>query len=158
MRYLSHLIASAAVLLAGCATSPTKFYADPGRPDDTSLCRVVLDEGADIQYRRDVADELVKRGLTVEGCKTKVTTQNAVVVGAALIGLTTAAVIACSDGRSCAGGGGGGGYSGTDYDCWGGSGNGPLWVHAPVSIGWQDEYDLDRDGDGIGCEANGDDR
>jgi len=39
-----------------------------------------------------------------------------------------------------------------DYDCAGGSGNGPNYVAGPVRVvGW-DEFDLDRDNDGIGCE------
>jgi hypothetical protein len=39
-----------------------------------------------------------------------------------------------------------------DYDCAGGSGNGPNYVAGPIRVvGW-DEFGLDRDGDGIGCE------
>ncbi len=38
-----------------------------------------------------------------------------------------------------------------DYDCRGGSGNGPNYTGRVQVIGW-DEYGLDRDGDGIGCE------
>jgi endonuclease YncB( thermonuclease family) len=40
-----------------------------------------------------------------------------------------------------------------DYDCAGGSGNGPNYVQGPVSVVGPDEFDLDRDGDGIGCES-----
>jgi PASTA domain-containing protein len=40
----------------------------------------------------------------------------------------------------------------SDYDCAGGSGNGPRYVDGPVQVRGYDEYDLDRDGDGIGCE------
>ena len=39
-----------------------------------------------------------------------------------------------------------------DYDCAGGSGNGPYYVSGPISVVGYDEFDLDRDGDGIGCE------
>ena len=40
----------------------------------------------------------------------------------------------------------------SDVDCAGGSGNGPAYVRGPVRVvGW-DEYDLDRDGDGVACE------
>ncbi|GHC45565.1 hypothetical protein GCM10007315_03780 [Gemmobacter tilapiae] len=39
-----------------------------------------------------------------------------------------------------------------DVDCAGGSGNGPAYVEGPVSVIGSDIYDLDRDGDGIGCE------
>jgi hypothetical protein len=38
-----------------------------------------------------------------------------------------------------------------DYDCAGGSGNGPNYVGTVRVVGY-DEFDLDRDGDGIGCE------
>lgn len=40
----------------------------------------------------------------------------------------------------------------SDVDCAGGSGNGPSYVEGPVTVTGSDVYDLDRDGDGIGCE------
>jgi hypothetical protein len=49
------------------------------------------------------------------------------------------------------------GYSGClktnagDYDCRGGSGNGPNYT-GPVSVYGSDPFDLDRDGDGQGCD------
>jgi hypothetical protein len=49
------------------------------------------------------------------------------------------------------------GYSGclnpsaSDYDCAGGSGNGPYYT-GPVAVYGSDPYDLDRDGDGMACE------
>jgi hypothetical protein len=39
----------------------------------------------------------------------------------------------------------------SDYDCEGGSGDGPLYT-GPVEVTGVDIYDLDRDNDGIGCE------
>jgi hypothetical protein len=39
----------------------------------------------------------------------------------------------------------------SDVDCAGGSGNGPAYT-GTVSVIGPDEYDLDRDGDGVGCE------
>ena len=39
----------------------------------------------------------------------------------------------------------------SDVDCAGGSGNGPAYTGFVRVIGY-DEYDLDRDGDGLGCE------
>jgi hypothetical protein len=39
----------------------------------------------------------------------------------------------------------------SDYDCEGGSGNGPDYT-GPVEVVGDDHYGLDRDGDGIGCE------
>ncbi|MCC6639007.1 hypothetical protein IT409_00430 [Candidatus Falkowbacteria bacterium] len=40
----------------------------------------------------------------------------------------------------------------SDVDCAGGKGNGPAYVRGPVSVIGSDIYDLDRDGDGLGCE------
>lgn len=44
---------------------------------------------------------------------------------------------------------------GDDVDCAGGSGNGPRYVDGPVSVDHAhgDPYDLDRDGDGVGCDG-----
>jgi hypothetical protein len=39
-----------------------------------------------------------------------------------------------------------------DYDCAGGSGNGPNYVDGPVKVLAPDPFGLDRDGDGIGCQ------
>lgn len=39
-----------------------------------------------------------------------------------------------------------------DYDCAGGSGNGPDYT-GPVRVVGDDHFDLDRDGDGEACEA-----
>jgi resuscitation-promoting factor RpfB len=40
-----------------------------------------------------------------------------------------------------------------DVDCAGGRGNGPAYVTGPVQVVGDDIYDLDRDGDGIGCQS-----
>jgi hypothetical protein len=40
----------------------------------------------------------------------------------------------------------------SDVDCIGGSGNGPYYV-GRVNVVGPDVYDLDRDGDGVGCET-----
>jgi hypothetical protein len=40
----------------------------------------------------------------------------------------------------------------TDYDCDGGSGDGPMYTGF-VTIKGPDDYDLDSDGDGTGCES-----
>lgn len=40
-----------------------------------------------------------------------------------------------------------------DVDCAGGSGDGPAYVAGPVRVIGDDIYDLDRDGDGIGCDT-----
>ncbi|KUI30365.1 excalibur domain-containing protein [Mycobacterium sp. IS-1742] len=40
----------------------------------------------------------------------------------------------------------------SDVDCAGGSGNGPSYVSGPVTVVGTDIYELDRDGNGTGCE------
>ncbi|MGH9112599.1 MAG: hypothetical protein ACRDZN_09955 [Acidimicrobiales bacterium] len=39
----------------------------------------------------------------------------------------------------------------SDVDCAGGNGNGPAYT-GPVQVVGPDEYGLDADGDGVGCE------
>ncbi len=71
-------------------------------------------------------------------------------------------------GSSGGGGGGGGSVSSNchasyadaclrmgvgDYDWAGGSGNGPNYIAGPVRVVGPDEFDLDRDGNGIGCQS-----
>lgn len=41
----------------------------------------------------------------------------------------------------------------SDVDCASGSGNGPAYVQGPVTVIGTDIYDLDRDGNGTGCES-----
>lgn len=41
----------------------------------------------------------------------------------------------------------------SDYDCAGGSGNGPLYVQGPITVVGNDHFGLDSDGDGIACES-----
>jgi hypothetical protein len=40
----------------------------------------------------------------------------------------------------------------SDVDCAGGSGNGPAYASGPFNVIGYDIYDLDRDGNGVGCE------
>jgi hypothetical protein len=40
-----------------------------------------------------------------------------------------------------------------DYDCAGGSGNGPNYVSGPIRVLPPDPFKLDADGDGVGCES-----
>ena len=41
----------------------------------------------------------------------------------------------------------------SDYDCAGGSGDGPQYATGPVYVTGSDPYDLDQDGDGVACES-----
>lgn len=40
-----------------------------------------------------------------------------------------------------------------DVDCLGKGGNGPAYVQGPVAVVGNDVYELDRDGNGVGCES-----
>jgi micrococcal nuclease len=40
-----------------------------------------------------------------------------------------------------------------DYDCEGGSGNGPNYIRGPIYVVGYDEFKLDGDGDGVACEG-----
>lgn len=39
----------------------------------------------------------------------------------------------------------------SDYDCAGGSGDGPKYAYGPIYVSGSDIYDLDADGDGVAC-------
>jgi hypothetical protein len=142
------------VLLSGCAASSKTFYANPGKVRDTQLCRTFLDAAQknDLQFATDTATEAKRRDLTLEECQRKVATEDAVLIGALVVGTAVGVGIACQNG--CAGGSySAPSYRSGDYDCYGRSGNGPNYIRGPVQVGSYDPYDLDRDGDGIGCEA-----
>ena len=40
-----------------------------------------------------------------------------------------------------------------DYDCAGGSGNGPNYIGGPIEVQAPDPFGLDADHDGVGCES-----
>ena len=40
----------------------------------------------------------------------------------------------------------------SDYDCAGGSGNGPYYVRGPIRVVGRDHYRLDANHDGIACQ------
>jgi resuscitation-promoting factor RpfB len=40
----------------------------------------------------------------------------------------------------------------SDYDCAGGSGDGPAYADGPIAVTGSDPYGLDDDSDGVGCE------
>lgn len=153
------LVGLASSLLAGCSASSKTFYATPARVKDTQLCRTFFDaaEQGRLDFARDLAAEANRRGLTAEECKTKVETENGILIATAVIATAVGVGIACS--RGCSGGRSvysAPRFGSDDVDCYGGTGDGPRYIKGPVSVGWDDPYDLDRDGDGIGCEAIGD--
>ena len=147
------IAAALVVALSGCATAPKDFYADPSKPKDTALCRAVM-ETLDPQFQRDAAAELTKRGLTAEECQNRVAMETAAIVGIAAVATGAAVAAACQNG--CAAPRPAYAYSGTDYDCQGGGGDGPYFVRGPFRLTGPDIYRLDSDGDGIACEPHGD--
>jgi hypothetical protein len=84
------------------------------------------------------------------------------VAGTFMRGAASFTVVVAKKPPDTGGGGGGGdnctpGYSpclppASDYDCAGGSGNGPEYVYGVVQVTGSDPYGLDSDGDGLGCE------
>lgn len=149
MKYLS-LVPAFALVLSACAVTPKSFYENPGKASNTALCRAVM-ETTDQSFQRDAAAEAVRRGLTAEKCQNLVAMENAAIIGIAAVATGVAVVAACSNGcgapsyRPSS-------YAGTDYDCAGGGGNGPLFIQGPFRLTGPDIYGLDRDGDGIACE------
>jgi hypothetical protein len=84
-------------------------------------------------------------------------------VAAISVGLLAAALSSCAAASDTATGDVAGGCHpsydpcvpfASDVDCAGGSGNGPAYTGQVRVIG-PDDYGLDNDGDGIGCEASG---
>jgi len=153
--YNAAVVVAIASMLSGCAASPKTFYANPAKVKDTQLCRTFLEAAQknEFNFAKDTAAEAHRRGLTLEECQKKVATEDAVLVGALVAGTVVGVAIACKNG--CGGGAPRGpaatGYA--DQDCLGGPGDGPYFVPGPVRVGAYDPYDLDRDGDGIGCEV-----
>jgi hypothetical protein len=146
---------SACIFMTGCAASSKTFYADASKVKDTQLCRTYFEanQSGNQQFAYDLAAEAQRRGLTAEACKSKVDTENGVLLATALVVTAVGVGVACSDG--C----GGGGYSPSyaqarpvDYDCAGGKGDGPRYVQGPFYLNGPDIYDLDADHDGIACE------
>jgi hypothetical protein len=62
------------------------------------------------------------------------------------------AAVAHNRGRHCTAGYGRCLHPASDYDCAGGSGNGPRYVYSAIRVTGSDPYGLDSDNDGWGCE------
>ena len=147
------------VLLCSCSATPKTFYANPESVKDTTLCRTFLEaaESGNAQFASDTAAEAIKRGLTLEQCQKKVATENAVLIGITAVAAGVAVVAACQGGCGAPSYAAPySSYGGSDYDCWGGGGDGPRYVRGPFRLSGPDVYGLDADGDGIACEPYGD--
>ena len=98
----------AAFVVASCSTTESGFYKDPKKQPVENLCRAWA-RSSNSQFRRDVENELISRGVTsAEECQKRVNLQNAVIAGIAIAGVAVAASAASKNGY----GGGYGGYSG----------------------------------------------
>ena len=142
--------------LAGCSARASSFYRNPSGENATALCRTVYDEGKGMQFRRDAAMELMRRGIDDEQCRERITDQNILIGTIAIIAGVTAVGVACANNACPRVGGFAGAGIGPDIDCAGGPGDGPRFQPGPVWVGSDDPFDLDRDGDGWGCEVGGD--
>jgi hypothetical protein len=120
-------------------------------------------EGADVQ--KAVAP--VAKTVTVEAKPVTVTETETVKKRVVKTKTVTETVTVAGESGGGGGGSGGGGaspgchpsYEGEcldpslyDYDCASGSGDGPGYVYGTVSVVGYDEYGLDADGDGYGCD------
>ena len=118
----------------------TRTVEDASRDEGT---RAVVTRGA------DGVQELVYRVRVVDGVTTtrtlirKVTVKKPVT---RVVAVGTRSASSCDPNRrGCV-------PIASDVDCAGGSGNGPAYLDTAVRITGVDIYDLDRDGDGWGCE------
>ena len=94
------LIASAALFLGGCSTSPVVSDSDLTAKNTVALCHVLV-SSTDEQYLGRVAALLVRRGATAEKCTRLVQADNAVASGIAVAAVGGAAVaVAANNGGS----------------------------------------------------------
>ncbi len=103
---------AALAILAGCASTPKTFYANPRSVGNLALCKT--EKGASARsnptFRDDVRAELVRRGLHQADCDKLIRKEHAAIAAALLVG--AAAYAAAESG----GGGGGGSGTVTDYE------------------------------------------
>ena len=146
------LLLAVQIIASGCAATPKTFNAYPSAVKHTTLCRTFLEaaNAGNQKYAHDTATEAQRRGLTLEQCQSKVDAENAILIGVAVVATGAAAVAACQSG-GCSGYSAPA-YANSDYDCYGGGGDGPNYVRGPFRLNGPDIYDLDRDNDGIACE------
>jgi hypothetical protein len=158
----------AAVVLALSYPSAAAAYEECGNPrgpaENVTANKVACDDA------REFARKVAKRGvtesgdITLPGWHTYYATVRRVARGKYDVRATRGSrVIRFQYRRRAQGGGSGGGncdpnYSGAcldpnslDYDCEGGSGDGPDYTGRVEVVG-DDHFDLDRDGDGVACE------
>ncbi|MES2899503.1 MAG: hypothetical protein V4723_07230 [Pseudomonadota bacterium] len=81
-------------LLAGCAASPSAFYADASAITDVKLCRTLrsADAGTDRTFAVDVRRTVNTRGLTDDACDALISQQNTSIAAAVVVGAAAVAV------------------------------------------------------------------
>ncbi|MFI6130389.1 G5 domain-containing protein [Micromonospora sp. NPDC051141] len=152
------------------AASPTEASPSPSAPPSPQVRTTTVTATAKIAYpTRTVRDATLPQGTKkvrtrgVNGVRTltyRVTVTDGVQTARKLIRsvvskqpVTQVVAVGTKPARRCDPN-----YSGacvpvaSDVDCSGGSGNGPAYVDGPVRVVGSDIYDLDRDGDGVGCD------
>lgn len=98
------IIATLAVYLTGCASTPAEYRTNRSQMSDATLCRTALkalDTGWGTELEDDIAHELLRRGLNGPKCKTTIQAQNAdiakgVVATVAIVAIAAAAGAAAS--------------------------------------------------------------
>lgn len=160
--YANDLYAGRSLVAVSASSNRSKGDRDPaGWLPRYGKCRYVL-EWASVKLRWDLkVDARERKALQAVAAKCRdkrVTVYKAVVKPA---GGSVGGGAGAGNGGGSGGAGGGNctpGYSPclppkSDYDCAGGSGNGPGYAHGPIYVTGSDPYDLDSDGDGVGCET-----
>ena len=153
-----------AVVLALSYPSAAAAYRECGNPrgpaENVTAVRVACDDAR--EFARKVADRRVtdSRSITLPGWHTYYARVRRVGGNMYDVRSTRGPRVIRFQYRRRGGGGGGcdPNYSGAcldpnspDYDCAGGSGDGPDYTGRVVIVG-DDHFDLDRDGDGWGCD------
>lgn len=100
----------AGLLLSSCATTEEQFYANYSEQTVGSLCRA-LQQTQNPAFRADLLSEISRRGRTENDCRKRVATENAAIVGLALVGTAVAIGVAANNGAFDGYGGGGGSYA-----------------------------------------------
>lgn len=97
-------------MLSGCASNQQEFYANRDTMWDWSVCKTwrAASTTEDKRFIAETYAEVLKRGMTTDGCNTRNTVADVGAVAVVVLGVV-AAVLA-------AGGSGGGGATTQDYD------------------------------------------
>lgn len=90
-----------ALVLAGCAASPNKFYQNPSSVGTSSLCRAYLST-RDPKFQSDTLVEINRRGLGSQQCVDMVNNQDAAIAAGLVLGLAGAAAATCANSGGCA--------------------------------------------------------